>query len=208
MSSGAAAPLRMPAPVLYAFASPGRSDGSQRMVTGPVPPARSTASVAVRTRPAATSASASPASSRWAARWAARHTHAGRLPHPRDARTGVRPSAVTSPPGPPESGVNAARPARSGSRHHGSADRACPPSWTPQVPALISPASSATSWSPIQVMAKGESRPQRSAHRPPLALYYAITYQHEMYRVLVGNAVTRKTYRAGTRIRKWRRCGW
>ena len=34
--------------------------------------------------------------------------------------------------------MNAARPARSGSRHRGSAGRTCPPSWTPQVPALIS----------------------------------------------------------------------
>ena len=105
---------------------PGPASGSHRMATGPLPPANAMASVEVQTRPARTSASASPASSRWpgpvssTSRRSRPVTAAAGWPNSRSAVTGQE---STRPSG---SMVNAARPARSGARRRGSTGRPSP----------------------------------------------------------------------------------
>ena len=100
--------------------APGPPSGSHRMATGPLPPAKAMLTVALQTRPAVTSPSASPASSRWpgpvirTSHTSCPVTAAAGCPKNRSADTGHE---LTRP---WESRVNAARPARSGPRRRGS----------------------------------------------------------------------------------------
>jgi len=170
------------------------SSGSQRTATGPSPTGKNIARVAVQARPAATSASAAPASSRWpgpvisTSRTSCPVTACAGRPNSRAAAAGQEATR------PRESRVNAARAARSGPSCHGRTGL-LPPAIGDSTG--ISAPTLAASSPALAAACPGNGRepfrPRGSAAQAVIAPYREISCKHEMYRNTGGR--TRRTGR-------------